>query len=80
MYAVIAKPLYKLIVVFLWTDECEESFQNPKHALSSAPILRAPRWDLIFHVHVNASNFTIGAILAQPSEGRMDFSLSYASR
>ena len=73
MYAVMAKPLYGLIVVFIWTDECEESFQKPKHALSTAPILRAPRWDLIFHVHVDASNFAIGAILAQSREGKMDF-------
>ena len=80
MYAVIAKPLYGLLVVFIWTKECEESFHKLKTALSTAPILRAPDWNVIFHVHVDASNFAIGAILAQPGKGSMDFPICYASR
>ena len=80
MYAVIAKPLYGLLVVFVWTYECEELFTKLKHCLSTTPILRAPKWDLIFHVHVDASNFAIGCILAQPGEHNMDFPISYASR
>ena len=31
-------------------------------------------------MHVDASNFAIGAILAQPREGSMDFPICYASR
>ena len=42
MYAVIAKPLYGLLVVFIWTEECEESVHKLKTTLSTAPILRAP--------------------------------------
>lgn len=42
MYADIARPLYALLVVFEWTDECELSFEKLKKALVSAPILRAP--------------------------------------
>lgn len=30
MYTVIARPLYGLIVVFIWTHECEESFNKLK--------------------------------------------------
>ena len=37
-------------------------------------------WNVIFHVHIDASNFAIGAILAQPCEKNMDFPISYASR
>ena len=80
MYAVIAKPLYGLLVIFIWNEECEASFHKLKTALSTTPILKAPNWNLIFHVHVDASNFAIGAILAQPSEGNMDFPIFYASR
>ena len=35
---------------------------------------------MIFHVHIDTSNFAIGAILAQPREKNMDFPISYASR
>ena len=80
MYAEIAKPLYGLLVVFEWTEECEESYQLLKKALITAPILRAPDWNLPFHVHIDASNFAIGCILAQPHEGNMDLPVSYASR
>ena len=45
-----------------------------------APILWAPDWNEIFHVHIDASNVAIGYILAQPSEHNMDFHVSYASR
>ena len=76
----IAKPLYGLLVVFIWTNKCEESFNKLKVALSTTPILKAPNWNVIFHVHVDASNFAIGAILAQPREGNMDFPICYASR
>lgn len=33
MYAAIAKPMYALLVVFEWTEECEKTFQNLKDAL-----------------------------------------------
>ena len=80
MYVVIAKPLYALLVQFEWTDECEEAFNKLKKALIFAPILRAPDWNKVFHVHIDASNFAIGCILAQPGEHNMDFPISYASR
>ena len=79
-FANIAQPLYALIVVFVWTEECDQSFKKLKDALINAPILRAPVWDKIFHVHVDASNYAIGCILAQPGEHKMDFPVSYASR
>ena len=46
----------------------------------NTPILRAPDWEKIFHVHIDASNFAIGCMLAQPGEHNMDFPISYASR
>ena len=36
MYAIIARPLYALITVFIWTEECEESFTKLKECLMSA--------------------------------------------
>ena len=79
-FLIIAQPLYALIVSFEWTDACEQAFQTLKEALVNAPILRAPDWEKVFHVHIDASNFAIGCILAQPGEQNMDFPVSYASR
>ena len=80
MYAVIGRPLYALIVKFEWNEECDVTFQKLKDALVSAPILKAPDWNKTFHVHIDASNFAIGCILAQPGDGNMDFPVCYASR
>ena len=41
MYAMIAKPLYTLLVHFEWANECEEAFTKLKSALVFAPILKA---------------------------------------
>ena len=78
MYAIIARPLYALITKFEWVEECKETFNKLKEFLILAPILKSPNWNLNFHVHIDASNFVIGAILAQPGEKNMDFPISYA--
>ena len=80
MYTKIAKPLYALLVECIWTEKCEESFEKLKQALITAPILRSPYWTKPFHVHIDASSYAIGCILAQPYEGNMDLPVSYASR
>ena len=80
MYAEIARPLYALLVEFLWTEECKDSFEKLKQALITTPILRSPYWTKPFHVHIDASNYAIGCILAQPYEGNMDLPVSYSSR
>ena len=78
-YAQLACSLHSLLVIFEWKKECEISFQKLKEALISAPILKAPCWDQIFHVHIDASMFVIGCVLAEPSIHNMDFPISYAS-
>ena len=80
MYAMISKPIYGLITTFEWIDECEQSFEKLKAALTSAPILKAPDYSKVFHVHVDASAYAIGCILAQPRDNHMDFPICYASR
>ena len=59
MYLDAAQPLYALLIVFEWIDKCEEAFQKLKNALVLAPILRAPKWDEVFHVHIDASAFLL---------------------
>ncbi|MCO5583449.1 hypothetical protein L7F22_037360 [Adiantum nelumboides] len=82
MFATKAIVLYGLTqkdVKFIWTLKCQESFQDLKVAVSSKPILRQPNWDVIFHVHVDASRVAMGAILAQPY-GKANYPVSFASR
>ena len=50
-----------------------------RKALITAPILQALDWNKVFHVHIDASAFAIGCILAQPGDKNMDFPISYAS-
>jgi hypothetical protein len=45
-----------------------------------APILVFPYWSKEFHVHVDASSISLGAVLAQPREGCIDHPISFASR
>ena len=71
--------LTKKEVTFNWDEKCQEGFEEIKRLVSEKPIMRQPNWKQIFHVHVDASNLAIGAILAQP-EGDMDFPVYYASR
>jgi hypothetical protein len=47
-----------------WTDECQQSFNTLKQKMVTAPILVFPDWTKEFHVHVNASSISLGALLA----------------
>lgn len=71
------KPLYGLLVLFVWTKECEELFAKLKHALSLASILKASDWNLIFHVHVDAQ-FCNWSYISPTGEDKMDSPISYA--
>jgi hypothetical protein len=44
-----------------------------------AQILIAPRWDLEFHVHVDASNLVVDAMLAQNPTRKCDQPITYTS-
>jgi hypothetical protein len=46
----------------------------------NAPILVFPNWNKEFHVHVDTSSISLGAVLAQPREGDIDHMLAFARR
>jgi hypothetical protein len=82
-YATITAPLEKLLKkseLFRWTPECDKAFDILKEKLSTAPILIFPNWEIEFHVHVDASGISLGAILAQPGEGNMDHPIYFSNR
>ena len=63
-----------------WTRECQQAFELMKHAYSNAPILITPTWTLEFHVHTDACDLGLGAMLAQNPTGKTDQPILYASR
>ena len=71
----VARPLHKLTdanVKFVWTPECQSSFQKLKTLLSTAPILAYPDF-------TDASNHDIRAVLSQVKDG-VEHPVAYASR
>ncbi|GJU82890.1 reverse transcriptase domain-containing protein [Tanacetum coccineum] len=67
-FSKIARPMTHLLekeTLFVFSQECMESFEILKTKLTEAPILVAPDWDLPFEIMCDASGFAMGAILGQ---------------
>ena len=60
-------------------NECQIAFDKLKDALTTAPILQVPDWNLPFEIMCDASNFAVGAVLGQRRE-RVPHVLYYASK
>jgi hypothetical protein len=60
---------------FEWTEKCEQSFQELKKRLVSAPILTMPDITKIFDVYCDASKLGLGSVLMQ--DGKV---IAYLSR
>ena len=67
--------LTKQSVPFVWSDECEESFQKLKTLLTTAPILTLPVEGKNFIIYCDASYSDLGAMLMQEKNV-----IAYASR
>jgi hypothetical protein len=46
----------------------------------TTPILVFLDWEKTFHVHVDASAISLGAIMAQPAAGELDHPIAFSSR
>ena len=81
-FSKIAEPLYKLLekdAKFEWNVECQQRFERLKAYLTTAPIVRAPNWQLPFEVMCDASDLAVGAVLGQRAEGK-PYVVYYASK
>ena len=63
----------------VWTEECEQAFQDLKGSLCHSPVLQSPNFDLPFIVQTDASGLGLGAILLQ-GEGDQWRPILYISR
>ncbi|GBG76634.1 hypothetical protein CBR_g22850 [Chara braunii] len=67
-YSIVVAPLTdqtRLDTPWEWTDECEAAFRHLKHALTHYEVLKRPDPDKPFIVTTDASQYGIGAVLAQ---------------
>ena len=81
-FAKIACPLNDLTkkaVKFYWSAECQVAFDTLKEALTQAPILAYPDFQLPFHLYVDASDDALGMVLGQIQNGK-EVAISYAGR
>ena len=77
-FSSVAKPLTQLLEKekkFVWTPECEKSFQKLKESLTTAPVLVLPDLNKDFEIYCDASRKGLGCVLMQ--EKRV---VAYASR
>jgi hypothetical protein len=55
-------------VDFLWTNQCEITYETLKSKLSMEPVLRGPNWALPFHISTDVSDTTIGGVLGKKED------------
>ena len=81
-FSKIANPLSNLLqkdVPFDFGERCNDAFDTLKKALTTTPIIQPPDWTLPFELMCDASNFAVGAVLAQ-KDGKLSHVIYYASR
>jgi hypothetical protein len=66
-------------VDFLWTEQCQTTFETLKDKLFVAPVLRGPNWDLPFHISTDASDSAIGGVLGQ-KEDQQSYAIYFVSK
>ena len=61
-FSKISQPLCALLLKdaeFIWTKACQEAFEMLKSLLTTAPIVRPPKWSLPFELMCDASDYVI---------------------
>ncbi|KAK1612107.1 hypothetical protein QYE76_035780 [Lolium multiflorum] len=81
-FSKISKPLTNLLqkdVPFVFDDDCKEAFETLKKALTTAPVVEPPDWNLPFEIMCDASDFAVGAVLGQRVDKKLNV-IHYASK
>ena len=78
----IAIPLTSMLCkdeIFEWSKQAEDAFKTLKTAITEAPVLIFPHYDLPFELTTDASSLGLGAVLMQRVNGRLH-PIAFASR
>jgi len=81
-FSKIANPLSNLLqkdVAFDFGERCKDAFDTLKKALTTTFIIQPPDWTSPFELMCDASNFAVGAVLAQ-RDGKLPHVIYYASK
>ena len=81
-FSQIARQMTRLLAKdapFEFDDECLESFNTLKEALTSAPIIQPSDWSLPFEIMCDASDYAVDAVLGQ-TKHKMHHAIAYASK
>ncbi|KAK1588944.1 hypothetical protein Q3G72_028877 [Acer saccharum] len=81
-FSKITRPLCLLLqkeTEFEVTEECMVAFNTLKSALTTAPVIIPPNWELPFELMCDASDYAIGAVLGQRVD-KVPHAIYYASR
>ena len=60
-------------------DDCVEAYETLKKALTSAPIVQPPDWNLPFEIMCDASDYVVGVVLGQRVDKKLNV-IRYASK
>src|SRR3954468_18104882 len=77
-----SRPLTNLLqkdVPFVFDEDCKEAFEVLNKALITAPIVQPPDWNLPFEIMCDASDFSVGAVLGQRVDKKLNV-IHYASK
>jgi hypothetical protein len=81
-YSILIHPLKQLLkqeAVWVWTKECDRSFELLKKKLIESPVLATFDQEKPIEMHVDASKIRLGAVLMQ-KHGKHLRPIAYASR
>lgn len=71
--------LLKKDATYGWNEECNKILETLKEKMASAPILVFLKWNVKFHVHVDASCIALGAVLTQPGAEGLDHPITFTN-
>jgi hypothetical protein len=75
-----SRQLLKKDVKFIWSDACEQEFQNSKTALTTAPVLILPDFSKTFKIITDASTSGIGFEIAQQDDKGQEHPVAFGGR